>query len=142
MYSFYLSLLILVLSPVMAWSVAVDEAQMQVWENEAILEINKHKAKNPEKEFLLYIIAGRELASHGLDEKARKYYLKAYEHPTKSDKSEAVIQLVALNRENKKELPQALKRAHDWFKKSPQKASPEIKRWLNMMDGYAAGKTP
>lgn len=142
MYSFYLSLLILLLLPVKAWSVAVDESQMQVWESEAILEINKHKAKNPEKEFLLYMIAGRELASHGLDEKARQYYLKAYEHPSKSDKSEAVIQLVALQRENKKELPAALKRARDWFKKSPQKASPEIKRWLNMMEGYAAGKTP
>lgn len=142
MYSFYLSLLILLLSPVKTWSAAVDEAQMRVWESEALLEINKLKAKNPEKEFLLYMIAGRELASHGLDDKALKYYLKAYEHPSKSDKSEAVIQLVALNRENKKELPKALKRAREWFKKSPEKATPQIKRWLSMMEGHASGKTP
>lgn len=138
----YPLLLILFLSPLNSWSLTVSESEISTWESKALEELKKHKDKDPQKEFLLYMIAGRELSAYGQEERARRYYLKAFAHPSKSDKTEAVIQLVALNRENKKELIKAVDRAHKWFRKHPDKNKPELKRWLEMMEGYAQGKTP
>lgn len=138
----YLLLLILLFSSMNSWSLTVAESEISTWESKALEELKKHKDKDPEKEFLLYMIAGRELSAYGQEERARRYYLMAYDHPSKSDKTEAVIQLVALNRENKKELIKAIERAHKWFTKNPEKNRPELNRWLEMMQGYAQGKTP
>lgn len=141
MYFKTIGLFLLILTHV-SWSMTVDEKQMLAWEKKALEEVAKYKGKQPEKEFLLYMTAARELANHGLDKKAVDYYLKAFKHPTKSDKTEAVIQLVALNKDNKTELPQALERAREWFKSNPDKQPPQLANWLKMMAGYAAGNTP
>lgn len=142
MYFIYLATLILGLSSSSLWALSINEKELLQWEKDALLEVEKHKTNNPEKEFLLYMIAGRELASYGQKDKALHYYQLAFEHPSASDKTEAVVQLVTLNQENKKELKKALTRAQTWFKKNPTKETPEIKRWLAMLEGFVSGKTP
>ncbi len=138
-------LLILVLFSTLA--VALDPAvlspqQITEWEKIALKEIQKHKKKSPEKVFQLYMVAGRELAAHGLTKKSTHYYLQAYNHSSIADKSEAVIQLVNLNRDNKTELAKSIERAKAWFVTHPDKAPTHVKNWLAMMEGYSQGKTP
>lgn len=122
--------------------IASDEIQVHAWEKEALEEVKKYSNKNPEKEFLLYMIAGRELSSYGLKDKSIHYYQLAFKHPFKGDKTEAVVQLVNLQRDNKARLGEALNRADRWFKENPKKFSPELRQWLTMMKGHASGKTP
>ena len=138
---FYLTVFLLSAS-FNSWSMGLDEAQIQAWEKEALQEIKKYSSKNPEKEFFLYMIAGRELSSYGLREKSIHYYEEAYNHSFRGDKTEAVVQLVNLNRDNKVKLAEAIAKADKWFKENPKKYSPELVQWLQMMKGYALGKTP
>lgn len=120
----------------------VSPKELSEWEKTALEEVEKHKNKSPEKEFLLYMIAGRELFAHGLSEKAQEYYLKAFEHPSKSDKSEAVIQLVSLSLKDKAALSLALVRANKWFTQNPDKKTTQIERWLKMLKGSLNEDTP
>lgn len=138
---FYLILLLLI-SPIYSWAMSLDEVQVDVWEKAALQEIKKYGPKNPEKEFFLYMIAGRELSNYGLKDKSINYYQKAYQHSYKGDKTEAVIQLVNLNRDNKEQLTKALSQADKWFTENPKKYSPQLRQWLHMMKGYAKGETP
>lgn len=141
MNAFYLILLLLTTSS-HSWSMSQEDAQVNAWEQQALEEVKKYSSKNPEKEFLLYMIAGRELSSYGLKEKSIQYYEKALSHSFKGDKTEAVIQLINLNREDKEKLKVALSQAESWFKENPKKYTPELKQWIQMMKGYAAGNTP
>lgn len=138
---------LLILALFSSLALALDPAvlssqQISEWEKIALKEIQKQKKNAPEKEFQLYMIAGRELAAHGLFEKSLHYYLQAFNHNSQSDKSEAVIQLVNLNRDNKTELKKALERAQTWFASHPDNAPAHVKNWLAMMEGYSQGKTP
>lgn len=142
-----MKMLLLSLALFSASAMALDPSvislqQIEAWEKIALKEIQKTKNVSPEKEFQLYLVTARELAAHGLTEKSIHYYQKAFRHPSSSDKTEAVIQLVNLNRENKKELAQALTQAKTWFSAHPDKAPSHIKAWLSMMEGYSSGKTP
>lgn len=119
-----------------------DEKEFARWEQLAIKEVEKISSLTPDKEFMLLMIAGRELCAYGLKEKSIEYYLKAYNHPSQLDKSESVIQLVSLNLQNKTELKKALDRSRDWFNKNPSKLTSEIDSWLKMIEGYLNGKTP
>jgi hypothetical protein len=120
----------------------ISSKEITAWEKIALKEVHKHKKTAPEKEFQLYMVAGRELAAHGLIAKSQKYYLQAFNHTSPSDKSEAVIQLVNLNRDNKAELRRAVERAKAWFASHPEHAQSPVQNWLAMMDGYSQGKTP
>ena len=120
----------------------ISSKEITAWEKIALKEVQKHKKTSPEKEFQLYMVAGRELAAHGLLAKSQQYYLQAFNHSSPSDKSEAVIQLVNLNRENKEELRGALERAKAWFASHPEHTQPQVQSWLAMMEGYSQGKTP
>lgn len=145
--NFSMKTLLLFLSLCSTLAAALDPAvispqEITAWEKIALKEVKKHKKSDPEKEFQLYMVAGRELAAHGLHEKARQYYLLAFNHASKSDKSEAVMQLANLNRGNKDELRRAVERAKTWFTKHPEHAQDQAQKWLAMMDGYAQGKTP
>jgi hypothetical protein len=129
------------------FAIALDPAvisskEITAWEKIALQEVQKHKKTAPEKEFQLYMVAGRELAAHGLFEKSKQYYLQAFNHSSSADKSEAVIQLVNLNRENKKELYRAVERAKAWFANHPEHAQSQVQNWLAMMEGHSQGKTP
>jgi hypothetical protein len=119
-----------------------SEKQFAIWEKTALSEVAKYKKEKPQQEFLLYMVAGRELSKHGPMTKAQEYYLKAFAHPYAGDKSEAVIQLVALNRDDKTQLATSLTRARRWFKENPQKLTNEIDHWLKLMEGHAKGETP
>jgi|GEM_PF-2113938 len=130
-----------------SFAVALDPAvisaqQINAWEKIALKEIQKHRTAAPEKEFQLYMVAGRELAAHGFTDKSIHYYQQAFDHSSNADKSEAVIQLVNLRRENKVELKKALERAKTWFAAHPDTTLAQTKDWLAMMEGYAQGKTP
>ncbi|MBY0517046.1 MAG: hypothetical protein K2P81_09070 [Bacteriovoracaceae bacterium] len=120
----------------------INKSSIDEWEKIALQEIDKYKKENPEKEFLLYLTAARELRAYGLNEKSKNYYQKAYDHPSKGDKSEAVIELVSLNKDSNLELKKSLVIARQWFKNNPRKLSRQIDKWLEMMEGYSIGKTP
>ncbi len=120
----------------------IKKQSIDDWEKIALSEIEKFKKENPEKEFLLYLTAARELRAYGLNEKAKRYYQKALEHKSTGDKSEAVIELVSLNKDSKSELVQSLKEARNWFKSNPEKLTSAIDKWLLMMEGFSKGNTP
>lgn len=136
---FSLCLLMLTQLSFSSWS---DPKEFAAWEKKALDELHKLSPLPLDKEFTIFMMAGRELSAYGLKDKAREYYLKAYQHQSHLDKTEAVIQLISLNLNNKNELKKDLARTKDWFSKNPQKLTKELDSWLKMIEGYVEGKTP
>lgn len=119
-----------------------QQKEFDKWEQKILEIVEKSRPIPIEKEFTLYLIAGRELGAYGYAEKSKEYYLKAFEIKGDFDKSEAVVQLISLNLNNKKKLIEAYQRAEKWFASNPKKLNSEIKTWLEMIKGSLEGKTP
>jgi hypothetical protein len=119
-----------------------DPKEFAAWEKKALDELRSISPLPIDKEFTIFMIAGRELSSYGFKDKAIEYYLKAYQHKSKLDKTEAVIQLISLNLKNKDELKNGLNRSKEWFTKNPKNLTNELDSWLKMIEGYVEGKTP
>jgi tetratricopeptide (TPR) repeat protein len=119
----------------------IDSAQIDLWEKSALSEIEKHKKQAPYKEFLLYLTIGREASAHGLKEKAKKYYQKAIDHSSASDKSEAYVEMINLSLTDKEELKLAIQNAQKWMEKNPRYKKKEIIDWINLIESYASTNT-
>lgn len=118
-----------------------EDPRWKKWEAEALKEVSIQAKKDPSKEYLIYLAAAREFFGFDARSKAREYYLKAWEHPEKADKTEVVLQLVALDLENKPRLKDSVARAESWFKENPKKLLPEWEDWLALVKSHAEGKT-
>ncbi len=119
-----------------------DPKEYEFWEKKVLGELKELGPISKDKEFMLFMIAGRELSAYGLKDKSKKYYLKAYEVEGTQDKTEAVIQLISLNLEDKSELKKSIARSREWFQKNPGKLTQEMDTWIKMIDGYSKGETP
>jgi hypothetical protein len=116
--------------------------QIDEWEKYILKELTKLPLLSQEKEWFLIMSAAREFKAYNYLKKSQDYYLKAFNHSYQGDKSEAVIELLALAYDQQEELAPHVERAQTWFKKNPNHASKEIKDWLHLMNGYTKGETP
>ena len=138
----FISLLFISLSNWAQSSSKPTSQQIDDWEKFILKELTTLPVMSHEKEWFLLMSAAREFKSYNYLKKSHEYYLKAFNHSHKGDKSEAVIELLALAQEQNQDLTPHLKRAEDWFKANPNYATKEIKNWLRLMAGHTKGETP
>lgn len=138
----FISLFIISLSAWSQKSTKPTPQQIDEWEKFILTQLATLPVMAPEKEWFLLMSTAREFKSYNYLKKSQDYYLKAFNHSHKGDKSEAVIELLALAHEQNENLAPSLERAQKWFKDNPSLATDEIKNWLRLMEGHQSGATP
>jgi len=135
--------IIIVLYFIHALFAATTDKDFEKWEKILLKEVSVYEQKDPKKVYWIYLAAARELTLFHYDQKASKYFEKSLEiNPSSLDKTEIYVQLVNLNRENKKKIQNYLVALEKWWVEHPQESNPGLQDWLKLMKGYSQGKTP
>ncbi len=99
------------------------------------LEEIKKKNSSDEDKFLLYNLAGRELYNYKFYDKSLEYYEKALKLNVTSDKTEAYINLLAIEYASSKSISKkTYNRALDYFTKTKKIEDVGIKKYMNFIN--------
>lgn len=128
---FFLLLILLVFQNTFANE---DSKKLAEVEKIFIEEIKKQNSSDKDK-FLLYNLAGRELYNYKFYEKSKEYFEKAIELDVPSDKTEAHINLIAIDYARSKTVSKkSYDRAVDYFTKSKKINDEGIKEYLSFIN--------
>lgn len=101
----------------------------------------KGKNLSNEKKFFLNLLAARELYQYRFFDKASHYYKNAIEMNVPENKTEAYINLMAIeiSKGNKEKVRQLYSESKNYFSKNPQYKTADIDYYLKTIENYLPG---
>lgn len=119
----------------------IDQKDLAAIEEKVQSEL-KSSTLSEDKKFLINIIAGRELYQYRFYDKATTYYENALKINTAENKTEALVNLIAIaiNKKDKEKVKKRYEEAQNYYAKNSAFKSSEIDYYLNTVANYLSDK--